>query len=141
MSDNFDIHEEFIGMYMVDVCNVPSLVSVIHDVLQRLNLTMNKVREQCYDGTSTMSGSKSGVATTLICEEPRAVYTHCHGHALNLACGDTIRQSKLMKDALNTTHEIKKLMKKSPKRDTHFEALKSEIASDSPGIRVLCPTR
>ena len=64
MSDNFDIHEEFIGMYMVDVCNAPTLVSVIHDVLQRLNLTMNKVRGQCYYGTSTtcMSGSKSGVA-------------------------------------------------------------------------------
>lgn len=77
-------------MYMVDVCNAPTLVSVIRDVLQRLNLTMNKVRGQCYDGTSTctMSESKSGVETTLICEEPRAVHTHCYGHALNLACGD-----------------------------------------------------
>lgn len=141
VSDNFDVHEEFIGMYMVEVCDAPSLVSVIRDVLQRLNLTMKKVRGQCYDGASTMSGSKSGVATTLLREESRAVYTHCYGHALNLACADTVRLSKLMRDALDTTHEITKLIKKSPKRDTRFEALKSEMASDSPGIRVLCPTR
>lgn len=54
MNDNFDVHEEFIGMYMVDVCNAPTLVSVICDVLQRLNLIMNKVRGQCYDGASTI---------------------------------------------------------------------------------------
>ena len=53
------------------------------------------------------------------------MYTHCYGHALNLACGDTIKQSKVMRDALDTTHEITKLIKKSPKRDTRFEALKS----------------
>ena len=115
VSDDFDAHEEFIGMYMVEVRDAPTLVSVIHDVLQRLNLTINKVRGQCYDGASTMSGSKSGVATTLSREESRAVYTHCYGHALNLACGDTIRQSRLMRDALDTIHEITKLIKKVSK--------------------------
>ena len=48
-----------------------------------------------------MSGCKSGVVTRLCAAEPRAVFTHCYGHALNLACGDTIKQSKLMLDALN----------------------------------------
>ena len=52
------------NLLVVDVCDAPTLVSVIRDVLQRLNLTM-KVRGQCYDGASTMSGSKSGVETTL----------------------------------------------------------------------------
>ena len=35
-----------------------------------------------------MSGKKSGVAIRMQADEPRAVYTHCYGHALNLACGD-----------------------------------------------------
>ena len=69
--------------------------------------------------------------------EPQAVYTHCYGHALNLACGDTIRQCKLMRDALETTHEISKLVKKSPRRDATFKRLKEEMANDSPGIQVL----
>ena len=46
-----------------------------------------------------------------------------------------------MQDALDTTHEITKLIKKSPARDAIFKRLKEEIGSDSPGIRVLCPTR
>ena len=46
-----------------------------------------------------MSGSKSGVATLVQKEEPRAVFTHCYGHALNLACSDSLKRCKLMKDA------------------------------------------
>ena len=38
-----------------------------------------------------MSGTKRGVAANITTEEPRAIYTHCYGHALNLAVGDTIR--------------------------------------------------
>ena len=38
-----------------------------------------------------MSGAKSGVATRLCAAEPRAVFTHCYGHSLNLACGDTVQ--------------------------------------------------
>lgn len=88
-----------------------------------------------------MSGKKSGVAVRMQAVEPRAVYTHCYGHAPNLACGDAIKNCKLMKDSLDTTHEITKLVKKSPHRDAIFKRLKEEMAADSPGIRVLCPTR
>ena len=48
-------------------------------------------------------------------EDCRAVYTHCYGHSLNLAASDAIKSSKMMKDALETTHEITKLIKFSPK--------------------------
>ena len=86
-----------------------------------------------------MGGTKTGVAKKLLDEEPRAVYTHCYRHALNLVCGDTIRSSKLMKDALDTTHEIVKLLKRSSKRHTCFASLKADLAPDTPVIRVLCP--
>ena len=70
------------------------------------------------------------------------MYTHCYGHALNLAAGDTLKQSKLMKDALETTREITKLIKYSPRRDGIFQRLKETLpAGSTPGIRVLCPTR
>ena len=86
----------------------------IKDVFLRLNLPISKVRGQCYDGAATMAGYKSGVATRtrMKSDEPRAIFTHCYGHLLNLACCDTIKQSKLMQDALDTTHEITKLIKK-----------------------------
>ena len=43
-----------------------------------------------------------------------------------------------MQDALDTINEISKLLKYSPKRDAK---LKNELAPDTPGFRVLCPTR
>ena len=42
--------------------------------------------------------------------------------------------------SLECTHEITKLIKFSPRRDALFEKLKSELAPESPGVRVLCPT-
>ena len=119
---------------------MPGLLSVIHDVMQKLNLTMSKLRGQCYDGAATMAGLRTGVVAKILDEEPRAIYNHCYGHSLNLACSDTNKKCKIMKDALDVTYEITKLIKKSPKRDAIFEHLKKEMVSDMPGTRVLCPT-
>ncbi len=77
-----------------------------------------------------MKGPKSGVSTQIRRIEPRAVYTHCYGHSLNLAASDALKGSKLMKDALETVHEVTKL--------SIFQKFKED---SSPGIRVLCPTR
>ena len=55
-------------------------------------------------------------------DESRAIFIHCR-HALNFAT------------------EISKLVKFSPRGDAIFERIKSELASDSPGFRTLCPTK
>ena len=77
-------------------------------------------------------------------EESRAVYTHCYSHSLNLAASDTIKKSKVMKSALETTHEITKLIKLSPQRDAIFHQLQVETdqsADTNISIKLLCPTR
>ena len=58
-----------------------------------------------------------------------------------MAMCDTIKQCRLTRDALDTAFEISKLLKFSPKRDQMFEELKKKFSPDSPGFRVLCPTR
>ena len=45
-----------------------------------------------------MSGIRRGVAAQFLSDEPRSLYSHCYGHALNLAVGDTIKQVKLLRD-------------------------------------------
>ena len=137
-------HEEFIGLYCVDNIDANSLVRAIKDCLLRLGLQISCCRGQCYDGASNMSGSKNGVATQICSEEKRALYVHCHAHALNLAVGDCIKHSKVCREALETAFEISRLIKFSPKRNAAFDKIKTEIASDeSPigGIRTFCPTR
>jgi len=67
-------------------------VSSIKDVLKWLEFPMSKCRGQCYDGATTMKGPRNGVAKQLLADEPRAVYTHCYGHSLNLAISDTVKE-------------------------------------------------
>ena len=141
IDSELSVHEEFLGLYQTDSIKAASLLKIIEDTLLRLNLKLEMCRGQCYDGASVMSGIKNGVAKCISDKEPRAVFTHCYGHALNLAVGDTVKGSKIMKSSLETVHEISKLIKKSPKSHALFEKLKQELASETIGVRVLCPTR
>ena len=116
------------------------LVLSIKDALLRINVQLLQCRGQCYDGASNMSGCRNGVATQILREEKRALYTHCFGHALNLAVADTIKQSKICQDAMGTAFEITKLIKFSLKRNAAFDRIKAESASGV-GIRTSCATR
>ena len=56
-------------------------------------------------------GRRKGVAKQILMEEPIALHTHCYGHALNLASQDMIRDVKHVKDALDITFQLSKLLK------------------------------
>ena len=119
-----------------------TIFKAIKDTFKRLNLSFSKVRGQCYDMAASMAGSKNGVAAKICSEEPRAVYTHCYGHALNLACSDAIKCCSLLQHALDVSKEISLLIKESPCRDALFQSIRERLGnSGSPRIRVLCPTR
>ena len=93
------------------------------------------------DGCSTVAGTKAGIATKITELKPRAVFNHCYGHALNLGVSDTIKQSQVMKDCLDTCYEVVKLVKFSPKQEAMLRELKEETGSNAPGVQTLCPTR
>lgn len=105
---------------MANIC-ASDILSSITDILLRMNLSFSNCRGQCYDGASTMQGARHGVAKLISDEQPKAIYTHCYGHAFNLATGDAIKRCKIMKDALDIIFEVSKLIKYSPKRDVQFE--------------------
>ena len=67
-----------------------------------------------------MKGVRSGLVSRIQEVESRAVYTHCYGHSINLAVNDALKSSKLLKDALDMTHEVTKLIKYSPRREAIF---------------------
>ncbi len=109
VDSSLEAHEEFMGLYQVGSIKASALVHVIKDFLLRSNFSIqSKLRGQCYDGASSMCGSKNGVATQ-IAKEPRALYTHCYGHSLNLACSDTIKQSKIIRNSLDSVLESKEI--------------------------------
>ena len=115
------VFEEFLGLYHVPSIGSEILTKVAKDVLCHFNLPITKLRGQCYDGASAMRGIRTGVAKQIYDEEPRALYTHCYGHSINLAVNDASELSKQLKMALEVTHEITKLIKYSPRREEIFK--------------------
>ena len=83
----------------------------------RYQIPFQKLCGQCYDGCSTMAGGRPGVAVKIQEIQPKAVFTHCYGHALNLGVGDVIKHANIMRDCLDTCFELIKLIKFSTKRE------------------------
>ena len=115
VSDDLTVSEEFLGLYALLAIDAESIVDAMKDTFLHFEIPLTKFHGQCYDGCSTMAGAKAGVVTKITALEPRAVFTHGYGHALNLSIGDTIKHSPAMKDCLETCFEVVKLIKFSPK--------------------------
>ena len=104
--DKPQVLQWLLGLYCLSAIDAQSIVEVMKDAFLRFQIPMAKLRGQCYDGCSTMAGAKAGVAVKIEEMEPRAVFTHCYGHALNLGVNDTIKHSPAMKDCLDTIFEL-----------------------------------
>ena len=141
VDDDFEVNEDLIGLHHVASITSDVLVGCLKDTILRMNLSISNCRAQCYDGAANMRGSRNGTCTKICAEEPRAIFIHCYGHALNLAAGDTIKGNKILRDTLDTTSEISKLLKFSPRRGAIFDKIKGEISPEGAGFRTLCPTR
>ena len=110
VDDNFEPYEDFVGLYKVDKIKADTIVFVLKDVILRLNLSINQSRGQCYDVAANMAGSRCGAAVQILQEESKAIFLHWYGHALNLAASDVVKQNKILRDVLDTTAEISKLL-------------------------------
>lgn len=54
-----DVNEEFLGLYRVDSIAAASVAMAITVLFQWYRLHIGKLRGQCYNGASAMSGSRS----------------------------------------------------------------------------------
>ena len=73
----FNTHEDFIGSYNVDNIKADTLVTVIKDILIRLNMPLSNARGQCYDGAKNMYGIKNGVCHKILSGNPNKFFTRC----------------------------------------------------------------
>ena len=78
-----------------------------------------------------MSGSKTGIAVQAKSEKERAFYTHCYVYSINLAVGDTMKVCHVLKDTIDNTYEVTKLVKMSPKQDAKLHSV--QVKNNSNG--------
>ena len=103
------VHEDFIGMYPMKGTGADQIVFLIKDILFRMNLRLQDARGQCCDGAAAMAGAKTGVATQIKAINGKCLYTHCDGHALNLAVGDSVKSVACLKSLKSCTRFVSSL--------------------------------
>lgn len=141
VTEKFEIKEYFIGLHELENTKSDHLVTVIKNILLACDFDFNKIRGQCYDKASSMSGKKSGVKTQILTENKKALWIHCYNHALNLAVMDALSEIRLFRDSLSFCEEILVLVEKSPKRENLLKNIKKEEFDDSPGLKSFSRTR
>ena len=94
VGNDLTIEENFLGFYETSDTESETLYKVIKDIFLRLQLNISKLRGQCYDGASNMSGEISGLQKRIRDDEPTALYVHCRPHTLNLVVQDSMEIEK-----------------------------------------------
>ena len=103
---SFDVREEFLGfLYCKSGLSGKSLSETLLGAISELKLDINDCRGQGYDGAAAVSGSKNGMAAHIIKENPKAIYTHCFSHRLNLSICKTCK----IQSVANIMEQIKEL--------------------------------
>jgi hypothetical protein len=60
---DFRIEERFFGFFPINVSTADAIFEIINSCLNNLELDLNLIVGQSYDGAAAMSGIKNGVAT------------------------------------------------------------------------------
>ena len=76
MNDNLVPHEDMIGQYDTPTADATNIVK---DVLLRFNISLDDCHGQCYDRASVMQGIRNRVATEILSDQPKALFTHVTG--------------------------------------------------------------
>lgn len=79
-----EICEEFLGFCPLAKQDAAFITEAILSQLEKWGQEIEYLRGQGYNGASTMSGHVSGLQHCIRELQPRALFTHCRSHALNL---------------------------------------------------------
>ena len=84
---------------------------------------MINLRGQCYDGAGNMSGVRNGLAARVTQEFPKAVYTWCSSHKLNLCVVKSCDITEV-RNMIDKATEVASFFNYSPQRQRAFEEQK-----------------
>ncbi len=100
---NGKVEERLLGVIPVKETTAEVLFNTTCNKLEEHGIEISKLRGQCYDGASNVSGIHTGLQARIKELSPSALFTHCYAHVLNLVIVDTMNTNRIAKDSWNIT--------------------------------------
>lgn len=92
-SGDIAVEESFIGYKVAKESTGEALSELLFEEIENCHLNMNDCRGQAYDNGANMAGINKGVQARVLKEYPRASFTPCTSHSLNLVVSDGAKSS------------------------------------------------
>ena len=118
--------------------NAEAIIGYFVAFLQSSGIGFEKMRGINFDGTSTISGHRSGVQTHLRLHASSAVYVHCRCRKLQLAALNAAAEHTEMNSVLGTLLTTWKVFHYSLKKAEKLAEIQAEL--DSPEIKMQKPS-
>lgn len=141
ISENKNIHEDFLQFVPADSLTGESLSNVILNSLESFGIDLNHLVGQGYDGAANMSGKFNGVQAFVRKRCPKAIYIHCAAHSLNLAISKACEVQQI-RNCLGVVERLYDFFN-TPKRKNVL-LKKIEESNNNPSAKTLkrlCATR
>ncbi|KAJ8897981.1 hypothetical protein PR048_003341, partial [Dryococelus australis] len=100
-----DIKQDFLTFVPVYDVTEAGTVSTIKTELQKLGVDMTNLCDQGYGAAGAMSEQRNGVQAVIWKDYPKALYTHCLSHVLNL-CLSYAAKSDVIRNCFFTISEV-----------------------------------
>ena len=115
------------------------------DILSKLvewQLHPQLLCDQAYGGAGAMAGKSKGVASRILSKYPKALYTHCAAHRLNL-CVMKCCSIREVSNMMQTADKISRFFSNSPKRQLALEQWIDNVLPEENRrkLKELCRTR
>jgi len=133
--------EVFFGLYQPPDTKGSTIAAIVKDALVRLDLSMNDLRGQTYDGAANMAGEYNGCQAIISQKQPLALHFHCGGHCSNLVMQSAATCCPLIRDATDCVHELGVVFSRSGKFKALFKTVAADLTGNFATIKPLCPTR
>ena len=105
-------------------------------------LPASQLRGQTYDGAGAMAGKRRGASSRIVALHPKALYTHCAAHVLNLCVVKCCSISEI-RNAMDIADGVCRFFKYSPKRQLCLEEWVERVLEGEKRrkIKSVCKTR
>ena len=137
VNSSLEICEDLIGLCEVSSTTGEALCNMLQDFLIRLELPIQNLRAQTYDGASNMSGMHKGCQARIKDIQPLAKYFHCGAHITHLVTSKAMMSADFIKDTIEQVQELGNIYGASGK----FKHLYLNIDDNVSSLKPICPTR